>query len=163
MMKDERNEKMNEKVNKPSIVIGSDHAGFELKEHLKTLLEKSGYVVIDKGTHSKESTDYPDHAHALANAIESKEENFGVLICGSANGVSMAANKHAGVRSAIAWTPELARLARTHNDANVLSLPARFITMEEAESILEAFLSAEFEGGRHARRVNKIDKKEVEV
>ena len=132
------NEKKGDKVNKPSIVIGSDHAGFVLKEHLKVILENLGYQVSDKGTDSEESTDYPDYAHALANEIEQNKDNLGVLICGSANGVSMAANKHAGVRSAIAWTPELASLARTHNDANVLSLPARFISMKEAEEILEA-------------------------
>lgn len=156
-------EKNKDKVNKPSIIIGSDHAGFELKEYIKVIVENLGYQVSDKGTYSDESTDYPDYAHALANEIEQDKNSLGVLICGSANGVSMAANKHAGVRSAIAWTPELAHLARTHNDANVLSLPARFISLEEAEEILKAFLSATFEGGRHARRVNKIDNKEIEA
>lgn len=150
-------------MKKQEIVIASDHAGFELKEYLKRALEKQGYQVSDKGTHSEESTDYPDYAHALANEVVSDEDSLGVLICGSANGVSMAANKHAGIRAAIAWNPELASLARTHNDANVLSLPARFVSLDEAEEILQAFLSAKFEGGRHARRVNKIDNKEVEA
>ncbi len=148
---------MNSKVNKLRLVIGSDHAGFELKEHLKDVLVEKGYELIDKGTSSLESTDYPDYAHALAQEIEEEKGLLGVLICGSANGVNMAANKHAGVRAAIAWNAEVASLARTHNDANVLSLPARFITEEQAEEIVEAFLAAEFEGGRHARRVDKID------
>ena len=143
-------------MNKLRLVIGSDHAGFELKEHLKEVLLEKGYEVDDKGTYSLESTDYPDYAHALAQEIEEHKDLLGVLICGSANGVNMAANKHAGVRAAIAWKAELATLARTHNDANVLSLPARFISKEEAEEILTAFLEAEFEGGRHARRVDKI-------
>ncbi|NND94441.1 MAG: ribose 5-phosphate isomerase B [Flavobacteriales bacterium] len=144
-------------VDKQSILIGSDHAGFRLKEALKDKLINKGWTVIDKGTFSEESTDYPDYAHALAKDIQGKEGGLGVLICGSANGVSMAANKHEGVRAAIAWNSELAELARTHNDANVLSLPARFVTEEEAEEILAAFLKAEFEGGRHKRRVDKID------
>jgi ribose 5-phosphate isomerase B len=139
------------------LVIGSDHAGYELKEHLKELLSEKGFEVIDKGTSSIESTDYPDYAHAVAKEIEEQHGLLGVLICGSANGVNMAANKHAGVRAAIAWEPEIAALARTHNNANVLSLPARFITTEKAEDILDAFLEADFEGGRHARRVDKID------
>lgn len=142
------------------ILIASDHAGYELKEQLKEKLQSIGYEILDKGTYSNESTDYPDYAHALAQALKEGEAARGVLICGSANGVSMAANKHEGVRAAIAWNPELASLARQHNDANVLSLPARYISSEEAEMILEAFLEEEFEGGRHARRVGKIDKQE---
>ena len=154
---------MDKKVKKPSIVIGCDHAGYDLKEELKTVLGEMGYDLVDKGTDSKESTDYPDYAHSVSQEIEGKEGSLGVLICGSANGVNMAANKHAGIRAAIAWTPELAQLARTHNDANVLSLPSRFISSEEAVEILKAFLGAEFEGGRHARRVNKIDKTKIEA
>lgn len=148
-------------MNKQSILIGSDHAGYRLKEKLKASLINKGWSVIDKGTHSEESTDYPDYAHALASDLQKDGESLGVLICGSANGVSMAANKHEGVRAAIAWNEELASLARSHNDANVLSLPARFISEEEAERILEAFLSQEFEGGRHQRRVDKIDQKDI--
>jgi len=140
-----------------TITIASDHAGFELKEHLKQRLEEQGWAVVDKGTNSEESTDYPEYAHALASDLQTKETQKGILICGSANGVSMSANKHAGIRAAIAWNRELAELARKHNDANVLSLPARFISTEDAEEILEAFLNTEFEGGRHQRRVDKIN------
>jgi ribose 5-phosphate isomerase B len=145
-------------VNKKSILIGSDHAGFELKEILKAYLKELGYEVKDEGTHSTDRADYPDYAHRLAEGIINNEAEFGVLLCGSANGVSMAANKHKGVRSAIAWNAELATLARAHNDANVLSLPARYITVKEAKEILNAFLDATFDGGRHAERVNKINK-----
>lgn len=144
-------------MKKKELLIGSDHAGYDLKEFLKTNLEKLGWAVNDKGTYSSDSVDYPDYAHALAEGIQAEDSALGVLICGSANGVSMAANKHQGVRAAIAWTPELADLARKHNDANVLSLPARFISEEEALEILQAFLNSDFEGGRHGRRVNKID------
>ncbi|NND94643.1 MAG: ribose 5-phosphate isomerase B [Flavobacteriales bacterium] len=143
-------------MDKTTVIIGSDHAGFDLKERVKQFLLDKGYDVQDEGTYSSESTDYPDYAHKVSEEVEG-DKGLGVLICGSANGVSMAANKHAGVRSAIAWTPELARLARTHNDANILSLPARFISETEAMEIMEAFLQAEFEGGRHKRRVDKID------
>ncbi|MCL4153693.1 UNVERIFIED_CONTAM: hypothetical protein GTU68_052596 [Idotea baltica] len=121
-----------------------------------------GYAVCDKGANSDESTDYPEYAHAVAQEVVEKE-TLGVLICGSANGVSMAANKHAGVRSAIAWNPELASMSRNHNDANILALPARYIGVNDAEAILKAFLEAEFEGGRHARRVDKINKKKQET
>lgn len=137
------------------IAIGCDHAGFEYKEALKRKLESSGYDVRDFGTHDKESTDYPDFAHPVADAVE-KGSGKGVLICGSANGVAMAANKHQGVRAAICWNEELAALARQHNDANVICLPARFISLDLAEKITDRFLKEEFEGGRHARRVNKI-------
>lgn len=142
-----------------NILIGSDHAGFEMKELLKEFLLSQGYNVKDEGTHSEESTDYPDYAHLVAKDIINKEGDLGVLLCGSANGVSMAANKHRGVRAAIAWNAELATLARTHNDANVLSIPARYISNAEAKEILMAFLEADFEGGRHSRRVDKIDLK----
>jgi ribose 5-phosphate isomerase B len=138
------------------IAIGADHAGFELKEHLKRWLEKKGFTVKDFGTHSLEPADYPDFAHPVASAVESKECNLGVLVCGSANGVAITANKHQGVRAAICWLEELGALARQHNDANVLCLPARYITTEAAEKIADQFLSSSFEGGRHARRVGKI-------
>jgi ribose 5-phosphate isomerase B len=141
---------------KKKIIIGSDHAGYKLKEELKNSLEDAGWTLEDVGTDSEESTDYPDYAHPLAIKVE-EGEGIGILICGSANGVSMAANKHENVRAAIAWNEELARLSREHNDANVLSLPARYISSEEAIKIVDSFLHTEFEGGRHQRRVNKIN------
>ena len=138
------------------IAIGNDHAGFELKNKLIKHLKDYNYEVKDFGTYSEESCDYPDFAHAVANAVESKEFELGLLMCGSGNGINITANKHQGVRSALAWTPEIAELAKLHNNANVLTLPARFISEEEALNILKAFLNAEFEGGRHEKRVNKI-------
>ena len=138
------------------IGIGSDHAGYHLKAILKDYLEKKGNDIIDYGTNSEESTDYPDYVHPLANAIEKGEFNFGIVICGSANGVSMSANKHAGIRAALSWLPEIAKLGREHNDANVLAIPARYVSEEEAKKIVDAFFSTEFEGGRHQNRVEKI-------
>ncbi len=138
------------------IAIGADHAGFELKEHLKKWLGQNGYSLKDFGTFSSESADYPDFAHPVASGVEKNEFDLGILICGSGNGVAMTANKHAGIRAVICWKEELASLAREHNDANVLCLPARHISTEMAEKITDAFLNASFEGGRHARRVNKI-------
>jgi len=145
-------------MNKPekNIGIASDHAGYELKELLKRELSALGYTVEDFGTDSPESMDYPDVAHPLAYAVESGKLPQGIAICGSGNGISMTVNKHAGIRAALCWTPELAKLARNHNDANILSLPARFISAETAKEILSAFLNSEFEGGRHANRVSKI-------
>ena len=140
----------------PTIAIGSDHAGFELKELLKKWLESNGYVIGDFGTMSSESTDYPDFAHIVSKEVESKNFSLGLLICGSANGVAMTANKHQGIRAAICWNEELASLARQHNNANILCLPARFIPEELAEKILDRFLHTDFEGGRHLRRVEKI-------
>lgn len=136
------------------LAIGCDHAGFELKEFIKSNFKEIEW--LDKGCFSAESVDYPDFAHAVATSIEGGESSMGVLICGSGNGISMAANKHAGIRAAIAWKPELASLARQHNDANILSLPARFISGQEAVVIVNAFLEASFEGGRHQKRVDKI-------
>jgi len=141
---------------KKLIGIAADHAGYEMKEILKRELAAAGYEVRDFGTHSSESMDYPDVAHPLASAVESGEVSFGVAICGSGNGISMTVNKHAGIRAALCWTPELASLARAHNNANILSLPARFISIETAKEILSTFLKSEFEGGRHLKRVNKI-------
>jgi len=138
------------------IAIGSDHAGFALKAKLITILEAAGHNVKDFGCYSEDSIDYPDYAHPVANEVEQHEADLGVLICGSGNGISMTANKHQGIRCALCWTPEIASLARQHNDANILSLPARFISEELATEILHAFLSAQFEGGRHATRVGKI-------
>ena len=143
------------------IIIGSDHAGFDLKEHLKNRLAEKGIGIKDVGPYSGDRVDYPDFAHTLATDIEQGNHALGVLICGSGNGINMTANKHAGIRSALCWTPEIASLARQHNDANVLALPARFISNEEADAILDAFLEAEFEGGRHEGRVEKISKREL--
>ena len=137
-----------------SIAIGSDHAGFEYKELLKDFLENS--EIKDFGAHSAESADYPDFAHPVASAVESGEFKFGILVCGSANGVAITANKHQGIRAAICWNEELAGLARMHNNANVLCIPARFITPELAKAITNKFLTTDFEGGRHANRVDKI-------
>lgn len=141
---------------KPTIAIGADHAGFEVKEKLKSRLTEMGYAVRDFGTHSAESADYPDFAHPVALAVEKKEFDLGILVCGSGNGVAMAANKHQGIRAAICWTPELAALARQHNDANILCVPARQISFDVAASLTDTFLTSTFEGGRHARRVDKI-------
>ena len=140
----------------PRIAIGADHAGFEMKEHLKKWLIDSGHIVKDFGTFTSESADYPDFAHAVASAVEKKEFDLGLLTCGSANGVAITANKHQGIRAAICWNEELASLARQHNNANVLCLPARFIDIALAEKILDRFLHSNFEGGRHERRVNKM-------
>ena len=139
------------------ILIGSDHAGLELKHHLKDHLKAAGIQVTDKGTHAKDSVDYPDFAHAVSAGVVGEEGALGIVICGSGNGVNISANRHAGIRSALAWTPEVASLAREHNNANVLALPARFVTNAEAEAILDAFLAGRFEGGRHQRRVEKIE------
>ena len=139
-----------------TIGLCSDHAGFELKQFVKQWLEAKGWEYKDFGTYSTDSCDYPDFAHPLAEAIESGECYPGIAICGSGNGISMTLNKHQGVRAALCWNAELSALARQHNDANVLSMPGRFITTKEAEAILEAFFSNDFEGGRHQRRVDKI-------
>lgn len=140
----------------PTLAIGADHAGFEYKEVLKKWLEKNGYKTKDFGTYNTESADYPDFAHPVAEAVEKKEFELGLLICGSANGVAITANKHQHIRAAICWNEELAALARQHNNANVLCIPARYVTPELAEKILDRFLHSSFEGGRHERRVNKI-------
>ncbi len=136
------------------IALGADHAGFAYKQTLLAHLSQN--ELKDFGAYSTDSVDYPDFAHPVALAVESGEYDLGILICGSANGVAMAANKHQGIRAAICWTVELAVLARTHNDANVLCLPARFISEADAQAICDAFLQTEFEGGRHANRVHKI-------
>lgn len=136
------------------IALGADHAGFAYKQTLLAHLSQN--ELKDFGAYSTDSVDYPDFAHPVALAVESGEYDLGILICGSANGVAMAANKHQGVRAAICWTVELAVLARTHNDANVLCLPARFISEADAQAIADAFLQTDFEGGRHANRVHKI-------
>lgn len=140
------------------LFIGGDHAGFDLKEKVKELLAEKGMSVKDFGPHSSDSVDYPDFVHPLAAALKDKAptEALGILICGSGNGVCITANKHAHIRAALCWDKDLATLARSHNNANVLCLPARFVTKEAAFDMVEAFLSATFEGGRHERRVEKI-------
>ncbi|MFP5470026.1 MAG: ribose 5-phosphate isomerase B [Bacteroidia bacterium] len=138
------------------IALGSDHAGFQLKNKIIELLKNKGIQTIDKGTYSEESCDYPDYAHAVAESIENKESELGIIMCGSGNGINIAANKHQQIRAALAWDVEIAKLARQHNDANVLSLPARFISEEKALQIVEAFLNETFEGGRHQKRIDKI-------
>lgn len=140
-----------------TIAIGCDHAGVEYKNAIKIHLESMGIKMIDKGTNTVDSVDYPDYAHPVASTVESNEANFGILICGSANGVCITANKHAGIRAALCWRKDVAELARQHNDANVICLPARFISIEEAISFTDAFLHTPFEGGRHQNRVDKID------
>jgi ribose 5-phosphate isomerase B len=138
------------------IAIGCDHAGFLLKEKLKAYLEQKGFQVIDFGAYSEERADYPDFAHPVARCVENKEVDFGLLMCGTGNGINMAANKHKGIRAALCWNVDIAALARQHNDANILTLPARCITEEEAKKCVDVFYSTAFEGGRHAERVNKI-------
>jgi ribose 5-phosphate isomerase B len=140
------------------IPIASDHAGFELKERLRTSLAELGYDVQDIGTHGTASTDYADFAHPLAQEVASGEAERGILLCGTGLGMSYVANRYPGVRAAVAWTPEIAALARKHNDANILVLPARFISDEDAVEIMKAWLTTEFEGGRHTRRVEKIER-----
>lgn len=137
--------------------VGSDHAGFALKVELVRHLRALGYDVHDFGATSEESVDYPEYAHAVARDVVQHTGSLGILVCGSGNGVNITANKHAGVRSALAWLPEIARLARQHNDANVLALPARFLKVDEALGIVDAYLNSAFEGGRHARRVDAIE------
>lgn len=139
-----------------TIGLASDHAGFELKEHVKAWLEAKGYPYKDFGTYNTESCDYPDFAHPLAMAVESGECYQGVAVCGSGEGISMTLNKHQGIRAALCWIPEISRLARQHNDANVLVMPGRFIGNDMADNILAAFFSTDFEGGRHQRRIEKI-------
>jgi len=141
---------------KKNIPIGADHAGFELKNILKELLLGQGYEIEDFGCYSEESIDYPDYGHPVAEKVESDKNILGILICGSGNGINMTANKHQGVRSALCWNKEIAQLAREHNDANILALPARYLSTEEAKEIVLTFLNTDFEGGRHQRRVDKI-------
>jgi ribose 5-phosphate isomerase B len=139
------------------IAVGSDHAGFEYKAAIINYLrDEKGIALRDFGCYSIASVDYPDFAHPVANAVESKEYEFGILFCGSANGVAIAANKHEHIRAAICWTPEIASLARMHNNANVVCVPARFVSFEDAKKIIDTFIDTAFEGGRHTQRVNKI-------
>jgi ribose 5-phosphate isomerase B len=143
-------------MSKVIIPIGADHAGFQLKKRVKAHLEAKGYEVKDFGCYSEESIDYPDYAHPVASMVEENENMLGIVICGSGNGINMTANKHQGIRSALCWKKEIAELARQHNNANVIALPARFITEEEGIEMVDVFLATAFEGGRHQNRVNKI-------
>jgi ribose 5-phosphate isomerase B len=138
------------------IAIGCDHAGFPYKEGIISMLQTQGHMVLDFGTHSLDSVDYPDFAHPVAEAVESGQAERGILLCGSANGVAITANKHQQIRCAICWTEELASLARQHNDANIIALPARFVPEILAQAMVRIFLSTDFEGGRHGTRVGKM-------
>lgn len=138
------------------IPIGCDHAGFELKQYLIESLSKKSYTFKDYGTYSEESIDYPDFGHPVANHVKGDKDILGIVICGSGNGINMTVNKHQEIRSALCWTEEIAALARQHNNANIIALPARFITKELALKMVLAFLTTEFEGGRHQKRVEKI-------
>lgn len=138
------------------IALAGDHAGYEYKEKLRKYLEEKGYEVQDFGPYSAESTDYADFAHPLASSVEDGNNDVGILICGSGNGVAITANKHQEIRAALCWNEELAALSRQHNKANVLCLPARFVSYELSEKMTETFLNTEFEGGRHGRRIDKI-------
>lgn len=140
-----------------TLAIGSDHAGFELKQDIINFLNSKQITVIDKGCYSKDRADYPDYGHSVAISVLNKEAQFGVLLCGSGNGINMSANKHKGIRSALCWNKEIAQLARQHNDANILALPARYLTREQAFECVDSFLTEQFEGGRHADRLQKID------
>lgn len=139
------------------IAIGSDHAGFELKQEVINYLNTKSFLVEDKGCYSLERADYPDFGHAVALAVLNKDADLGILMCGSGNGINMSANKHNGIRAALCWNEEIATMAKQHNDANILTLPARYITLKEAKKCIDAFLNNEFEGGRHADRIKKID------
>lgn len=138
------------------IAFASDHAGYDLKKVLEQYVIDRGYELVDFGTDSTESCDYPDYAHPAAEAIEKGECDFGICMCGSGNGIQMTLNKHQGIRAALCWLPEIAALAHAHNNANVLVLPARFVSEDEAKAIVDAYLDTPFEGGRHERRIEKI-------
>jgi ribose 5-phosphate isomerase B len=142
-------------MNKKKVSIGNDHAGTALKLRVLELLSEE-YELINRGTDHTDSVDYPDYVHPVADDVESGKADFGILICGSGNGVCMTANKHRGIRAGLAWNPEIAALAKQHNNANIICIPARFLSEEEAINTLNAYLTAEFEGGRHQNRVNKI-------
>lgn len=139
-----------------TISIGNDHAGPDYKKAIVTYLEKNGHTVINHGTDTFDSVDYPDFGHPVAYDVESKKADFGIVICGSGNGIAMTANKHQDIRCALCWTVEIAELARQHNDANIISIPARYTSIQQAIEMVEVFLMTDFEGGRHANRVHKI-------
>ena len=139
------------------IAIGNDHAGVEVKRKIENYLSQKGYTVINKGYDGKESVDYPDYIHPVSLEVKEQKAQIGIIICGSGNGAAMTANKHKGVRAAICWSEEIAELARQHNDANIISIPSRFLSEEETINIVEAFIKTDFDGGRHKRRIDKID------
>ena len=139
------------------IAIGNDHAGVEVKKIIEKRLSEKGYSVINKGYDGKESVDYPDYIHPVSLEVKEKKAQIGIIICGSGNGAAMTANKHKGVRAAICWSEEIAELARQHNDANIISIPSRFLSEKEIINIVEVFIKTDFEGGRHKRRIDKID------
>ena len=145
-------------MTRKKIPIGADHAGFTLKGQLIQFLESRGYELKDFGCFSEESIDYPDYAHPVAEMVAQNKGMLGILICGSGNGINMTANKHKGIRSALCWSTEIASLARQHNDANIVALPARFISVEDALEIVDTFLGTAFEGGRHQGRIDKISR-----
>lgn len=138
------------------IALACDHAGFNMKVELMEYLRTKGYDLTDLGCYSSESSDYPDYGHLLAAHIESGASELGISLCGSGNGINMTANKHQKIRSALCWNPEIAQLAKSHNNANIIAIPARFLTASEVEQIVESFLNATFKGGRHQRRIDKI-------
>lgn len=138
------------------VALGADHAGFEYKQELINWLQEQHFTTKDFGTYSLDSVDYPDFAHPTATAVESGDYAFGILICGSANGVAITANKHQHIRAALCWKEEIAALARQHNDANIICIPARFVTLDEAKQMVKTFMDTAFEGGRHQKRVDKI-------
>ncbi len=141
---------------KQKLAIGADHAGFQYKQLIAELLKTLDYEIEDFGTYSEDSVDYPDFAHPVASFVEINPDSLGILVCGSGNGVAMVANKHADIRAALCWNEDLARLARSHNDANIICIPARFVSPELARDMVREFLNTSFEGGRHANRVDKI-------
>ena len=143
-------------MKKLKLGIACDHAGFETKEKLIVFLTDLGHIVKNYGTNSNESVDYPDFAHPLANAVEKGELDYGITLCGSGNGINMVSNKYQGIRAALCWNKEISELARQHNDANICSLPARFVSLEEIKEIVKIFFTTEFEGGRHQKRIDKI-------
>ncbi|MEK8179004.1 ribose 5-phosphate isomerase B [Flavobacterium buctense] len=138
------------------ISIGNDHAGPDYKKAIVSFLEQKGHQIVNHGTDTFDSVDYPDFGHSVATDVESKKADFGIVICGSGNGIAMSANKHQGIRAALCWTKEIAALARQHNDANVISIPARYTSIQQAVEMVDTFLNTTFEGGRHATRVDKI-------
>lgn len=138
------------------ISIGSDHAGFEYKKSIIRMLKKEGYEVVDHGAFSNDATDYADHIHPVANDVENKIVEFGIIMCGSGNGAAITANKHQKIRASLCWKKELAELARLHNDANILAMPARYVSLRLAKEMVKVFLKTDFEGGRHKRRIEKI-------
>ena len=140
-----------------NISIGNDHAGPKYKKEIILFLEKKGYSVINHGTNNDQSVDYPDFIHPVAHDVSSKKADFGIIICGSGNGAAMTANKHKGIRAAICWSEEIASLAKQHNNANIISIPSRFLSSDKILNIVDVFIKEEFEGGRHERRIKKID------